>query len=370
MNKWQGKILLIIFIILASVSFLLWDYHKFLNTPIASNRSVNYVLKPGACIKTLAFDLYRHNELQHPYYLILLAYLKHKTTCLKAGEYEFIAGTKPLQMLEQVAAGHVVIHRITFIEGWTVLQIRDALAKETHLKHILQSMDDATLLKQVGAENYPSLEGLLFPDTYSFTANTTDLAILQRAYQKMQQVVAEEWPERASFVAYHTPYEALIVASLVEKETRLAVERPIVADVIVQRLQKGMPLQIDSTLIYGLGHDYQGSLHKKELQRDTAYNSYIHRGLPPTPIANPGKAALLAALHPWPSKVLYFVARGDGSQQFSSTLKDHQKAVAKFIHKPVKVKDKPVIMQTKATRNPCSLSDIGSYGMRLICEGQ
>jgi UPF0755 protein len=212
------------------------------------------------------------------------------------------------------------------IEGWTFKQFLAALNHEQHITHILNTTNPTEVMNKLGVPPR-NPEGLFLPDTYLYTLGTTDVAILKMAYKRMSDELTTAWQQRAPGLSYQTPYEALIVASLIEKETGQATERPIVAGVILRRLQNKMPLQIDSTLIYGLGDEYTGRLDRNALQQDTLYNTYLHRGLPPTPISMPGKQSLQAALHPDNSNVLYFVAKGNGTHQFSDTLQAQSQAV-------------------------------------------
>jgi UPF0755 protein len=215
------------------------------------------------------------------------------------------------------------------VEGWNIREVRQELARNPRLEHRLADMTDAQMLAAIGAEEkHP--EGLFFPDTYFFNPDSPDIDVLRRAYSLQQQKLQEAWETRAPGLPYKTPYEALIMASIIEKETGVPEERPLIAAVFINRLKKGMRLQTDPTVIYGLGAKFDGNLRKVDLQRDTPYNTYTRAGLPPTPIAMPGEEAILAALHPAPSNALYFVAKGNGTHQFSATLEEHNRAVNRY----------------------------------------
>ncbi|MFA7669275.1 MAG: endolytic transglycosylase MltG, partial [Burkholderiaceae bacterium] len=251
-------------------------------------------------------------------------------TQIKAGAYEARRGDTPQQLLERMARGEMVQARLTLVEGWTFRRILQALRESPDVKQTLSGLSDEEIMQNLGAE-YEGLEGLFMPDTYVFVPGTTDFDILQQAYQAQLAWLEQAWEGRDPSVPLSSPYEALILASIIEKETGLGADRGRVAGVFVNRLRTGMLLQTDPTVIYGMGENYQGRIRKRDLQTDTPWNTYTRGGLPPTPIASPGKAALHAALHPEEHRYFYFVARGDGSSQFSRTLVEHNRAVAKYI---------------------------------------
>jgi UPF0755 protein len=259
----------------------------------------------------------------------LLARTLGRAQDVKAGSYELAAAPTPLELLDKLTRGDVTQTEVRFIEGWTFHQLRGALAASAFVKHDMEGLSDAQVLQKLGAgEAHP--EGLFFPDTYLFSKGTSDLHVLLRAYRAMQFHLAREWDERDPAVPYQSPYEALIMASIVEKETGRAAERDLIAGVLVNRLRAGMLLQVDPTVIYGLGEGFDGNLRKIDLLTDGPYNSYTRPGLPPTPIAAPGLASLRAALRPAKTGALYYVARGDGSSVFSRTLDEHNRAVRKY----------------------------------------
>ncbi len=255
-----------------------------------------------------------------------------KARLIRAGSYEINAGTTPIQLLDKMVRGDEVLEQLRLIEGWNFRQVRAALAKAPALKFTTDGMSDAQIMQALGAPGVPA-EGRFFPDTYAYSRGVSDITVLKRAYKAMARRLDAAWSERAEGLPLKNIDEALTLASIVEKETGAASDRAQVAAVFVNRLKIGMPLQTDPTVIYGLGPAYDGNLHKRDLLSDTAYNTYTRMGLPPTPIAMPGKASLQAALHPAASKALYFVSRGDGSSEFSEDLAAHNRAVDKYIRK-------------------------------------
>jgi len=252
---------------------------------------------------------------------------------IKAGYYRISAPMSPLEVLDKLERGDVVQSEVVLLEGWTFAQFRAALEASGALRHDSRGLSDAEILAHIGAaEGHP--EGLFFPDTYLFARGSSDIAVLRRAYHVMQEHLAREWAQRAPDSPFKTPYEALVMASIVEKETGRAAERERIAGVLVNRLRARMALQADPTVIYGLGESFDGNLKKVHLRADGPYNTYTRRGLPPTPIAMPGLASLRATLQPAKSDALYYVSRGDGTSEFSRTLKEHNRAVAKYQLKP------------------------------------
>lgn len=248
---------------------------------------------------------------------------------IRAGSYEIDRQTTPISLLGIMVRGDESKAFVRLNEGWTMQQVRAELAQAEALKPTTAAMSDAELMAALGDASTPA-EGRFYPDTYSYSKGSTDLAVLRRAHKAMQQRLAAAWAERAADTPLRSPDEALTLASIVEKETGLSADRGKVAAVFTNRLRIGMPLQTDPTVIYGLGAAFDGNLRKRDLQADTPYNTYMRNGLPPTPISMPGKASLLAAVRPEPSRALYFVARGDGSSQFSDDLAAHNRAVNKF----------------------------------------
>ena len=252
---------------------------------------------------------------------------------IKAGNYEITVPISPAELLDKLTRGAVMQADLRIIEGWNFGQLRAALDASPFLGHDTEGRSTDELLARIGAgETHP--EGLFFPDTYLFARGSSDLAVLRRAYHAMQRHLAEEWAQRAAKVPYKTPYEALIMASIVEKETGSAEEREQIAGVLVNRLRIGMALQVDPTVIYGLGKEFDGNLKRVHLNTDGPYNTYTRPGLPPTPIALPGHESLRAALRPAQTKALYYVSRGDGTSQFSRSLEEHNRAVSKYQLQP------------------------------------
>jgi UPF0755 protein len=248
---------------------------------------------------------------------------------IKAGSYELETGITPHRLLAKLARGEESLRAVTLVEGLNFRQFRAVLAKEAVLKPDTKGLDDDAVMVLLGRPGQHP-EGRFFPDTYTYAKGSSDVAVLKRAMRAMDKRLAAAWAERSPDAAVKTPDEALILASIIEKETGKAGDRPLVAAVFNNRLRTGMPLQTDPTVIYGMGTAFDGNLRKKDLQADTPWNTYLHPGLPPTPISMPGKASLLAAVKPAPSTALYFVARGDGSSHFSSSLDEHNRAVNKY----------------------------------------
>lgn len=291
-----------------------------------------YLVEKGAHIRGIARDLLQRGWLraEHEKYLFELvgreSGLAHR---LKVGEFEIPADATAAVFLRVLAEGKTVEYSVTLIEGWRFRDMLNAVAAHPKLEQTLTGKTDAEIMAAIGAKGLHP-EGRFYPDTYLFPRGTTDVAFLKRAFRKMEDVLAAEWPNRAPNLPLKTPYEALILASIVEKETGAAHERPQIAGVFIRRLNKRMRLQTDPTVIYGMGENFDGNIRRKDLRTDTPYNTYTRHGLPPTPIALPGGDAIRAALHPASGKTLYFVAKGDGTHYFSVTLKEHNAAVRKY----------------------------------------
>ncbi|MDB5945204.1 MAG: hypothetical protein JWQ33_230 [Ramlibacter sp.] len=248
---------------------------------------------------------------------------------IKAGSYELEAGLTPHRLLAKLTRGEEALRAVTLVEGWNFRQFRAALSKEDQLKPDTKALSDDAIMALVGKPGLPA-EGRFYPDTYTYAKGTSDVAVLKRAIRAMDKHLAAAWQQRSPSTVARTADEALILASIVEKETGKAADRALVAAVFNNRLRVGMPLQTDPTVIYGMGTAFDGSLHRKDLLTDTPWNTYTRPGLPPTPISMPGQASLVAAVHPADTRALYFVARGDGSSHFSETLDEHNRAVNKF----------------------------------------
>ncbi|WJF89054.1 endolytic transglycosylase MltG [Paraburkholderia bonniea] len=303
-------------------------------TPVQlASPELDVTLKPHSSLRRVTAQLNQGGVPVSPELFVLMARVLGLQGQLKPGNYAFKSGVTPYEVLQKIARGDVNEYVATIIEGWTLQRMRAELDANPALRHDTLGLSDAELLQALGLPEAPggNAEGLFFPDTYLFDKNTSDLDVYRRAYRLMQLRLNEAWAARAPNLPYATPYAALIMASIIEKETGKASDRPLVAAVFANRLRVGMPLQTDPTVIYGMGPSYTGRLKKRDLQTDTPYNTYTRRGLPPTPISLPGAASLVAALNPGASPALYFVSRGDGSSVFSDTLGAHNKAVDQYI---------------------------------------
>jgi UPF0755 protein len=289
----------------------------------------DFEVRSGASLTSVARALHAAGVIPHPFALTGLARLTGVDRTIKAGSYEVEPGITLPRLLAMLTQGDVSQKAITIVEGTTFTQLKLVLKENDDLAHRVVDQPDAELLARLGAtESAP--EGLFFPDTYYFAAGSSDLAVLQRAHRALEQRLAAAWARRAPNLPLASPYEALILASIVEKETGRAQDRPLVASVFINRLARGMRLQTDPTVIYGMGERFDGSRRKRDLETDSAYNTYVRTGLPPTPIALPSQASLDAVVDPPATPYLYFVSRGDGTSQFSATLIEHNRAVAKY----------------------------------------
>lgn len=309
--------------------FTLWS---FLNTPLIAEEgeAATFLFAQGTSVKKMAYSLAERNLLKHPLYLVLFVRLDNAEFNLKAGEYVIEPGTTPRQLVEKMVKGDMLHHAFTIVEGWTFQKIVAALNSNQYVIHTMQGLDAPKIMEKLGhAGEHP--EGRFAPDTYVFSGKVTDVDILFDAYQLMQKQLKSAWDSRAKDLLYHCSYEALIAASLIEKETAIGQEKVMIADIILRRLIKGMPLQIDPTVIYGLGPKFSGKLSRADLAKNTPYNTYVHKGLPPTPISMPGKDSLNAALHPAANSFWYYVAKGDGTHKFSDTLKEQGSAIKKYL---------------------------------------
>jgi UPF0755 protein len=329
-----SRIFIVCTLLFAVVSWgAVYKFNDYLRTPLAITEMQNLDVPKGGSFGQVLRELSARKLLQHRILLQLYARISARGHRIQAGEYLLGPGTTPLDLLEILEQGHVRTHAITLVEGWTLAQMRKALAKDANLQKVAADVPAAELLNSIGVDAQPGRdpEGLFFPDTYVFSGTTSDRDILRQSYRRMQETLEQEWQVRAADLPYKNSYEALIMASIIERETGAANERPDIAGVFVRRLQRDMPLQTDPTVIYGLGAQFDGNLRRRDLEDSgNPYNTYQHRGLPPTPIALPGRAAIRAALQPSAGDALYFVARGNGSHQFSATLDEHERAVKKF----------------------------------------
>lgn len=291
--------------------------------------SQEIIIAPNSGLRSIANQLVAQGVLHEPWRFILLAKLLNKEQNLQAGSYILNKNVSPYQLLLSLNYGKATQGSVTFIEGRTFAQMRDKLAKNDAVKQTITALTDREIMQLLGSK-YTSPEGLFFPDTFYFNRHTPDIALLKISYDSMQAKLNKAWQTRDPNLPYKDSYEALIMASIVEKETGKPSERPMIAGVFINRMRFGMRLQTDPTVIYGMGANYDGNIRKKDLLTDTPYNTYTRGGLPPTPIAMPGIASIEAALHPAETKALYFVGKGDGSHEFSNNLNEHNRAVVRY----------------------------------------
>jgi UPF0755 protein len=303
-----------------------WWLHQPL--PLAGN-SVDLAVEPGTLPRGVAQAVRDAGVAVDPRLLYLWFRVSGQGAKIKAGSYELERGITPQRLLDKLARGEESLRAVTLVEGWNWRQLRAALARSDQLRGDTAKLSDADIMKLLGREGVAP-EGRFFPDTYTYSKGSSDVAVLRRALRAMDKRLAQAWSQRAPQSILKTPEEALTLASIVEKETGKASDRTLIAAVFQNRLRVGMPLQTDPTVIYGLGERFDGNLRKVDLQADTPFNTYLRTGLPPTPIAMPGKASLLAAVQPAAGKYLYFVAKGDGTSQFSENLDAHNRAVNKY----------------------------------------
>ena len=309
----------------AAGGWLAW----FAQRPLTIPAPLEFAVRPGSGLASVARQLADAGVLAEPYSLRLLARVLDRGGAIQAGTYRLDKPLTPVELLDKLARGDVALAEVRFIEGTTVRQWLVQLAGEPKVRAALPTRDDAAVRAALGIAD-PSAEGWLFPDTYRYAPGVADVEILKRAHAAMKRRLEAAWAAREEGVPLKTPYEFLILASIVEKETGAAAERPLVASVFVNRLKKGMRLQTDPTVIYGMGEKFDGNIRKRDLTTDTPWNTYTRDGLPPTPIAMPGEGSLQAVSRPATSEYLYFVGKGDGTHQFSRTLEEHNRAVAKW----------------------------------------
>ena len=313
-------------VVLGTGAWALWWVYKPLRLP---SSTVELSIEPGTLPRAVAQAVAKAGVAVQPEILYLWFRVSGQDRQIKAGSYELEPGLTPHRLLAKLTRGEEALRAVTLVEGWNFRQFRAALQKEDQMKPDTKGLSDEAVMALVGQ---PSLhpEGRFYPDTYTYAKGSSDVAVLRRAMRAMDRQLAAAWQKRTPAAVVATPEQALILASIVEKETGKAADRTQVSAVFNNRLRVKMPLQTDPTVIYGMGASFDGNLRKKDLQTDTPWNTYTRPGLPPTPISMPGKASLLAALQPADGKALYFVARGDGSSQFSETLDAHNRAVNKF----------------------------------------
>jgi UPF0755 protein len=319
----------ILLCIIATLALLAWLVYYAVAPLKLQPNSQEITIQAKSGLRSIAKQLVTQRVLKEPWRFILLAKLLNKEQYLQAGSYTLNKNISPYQLLLSLNHGKTTQGSITFIEGRTFAQMREKLLVNDAVKQTIVGISDAEVLRMLGSK-YSVPEGLFFPDTFYFDRNTTDIELLKTSYCAMQTKLEKAWQGRDPSLPYKNSYEALIMASIIEKETGKASERAMIAGVFVNRLRIGMRLQTDPTVIYGMGIRFDGNIRKKDLSVDTLYNTYTRNGLPPTPIAMPGLAAIDAALHPAKTKALYFVGKGDGSHEFSSSLNDHNRAVMRY----------------------------------------
>ncbi len=317
--------------VLAAIAIAIFDQASrvAMREPVALSHPLLFTVPAGADLTLVAVRLTNAGLLSNRAYFEWRVRWAGMASALQAGTYEVLPQDTPADLLDKIVKGRTKTFAITFVEGTRFADLRQVLDAHAYVVHSLAGRSDEDVMKALGLDGLAA-EGWFFPSTYHFKAETTDLALLKRAHERMQKLLDATWQHRTAQLPYKTPYEALIMASIVEKETARAEERPTIAGVFVRRLALGMKLQTDPTVIYGMGTSYNGNIRRADLERDTPYNTYTRKGLPPTPIALPGAAALEAALAPAPGNALYFVARGDGSHQFSASLAEHDDAVRRY----------------------------------------
>ena len=316
--------------VLAAALGLGYGVYAWVNGPLElSADSIDLSIEPGSNPRDVALQVQQAGVTVDPALLYWWFRLSGQARQIKAGSYELERGTNPANLLSKLVRGEEALRSVTLVEGWNLRQLREALKKADQLKPLTAELTSDELMQQVGKPGVAA-EGRFFPDTYTYAKGTTDLALLQRAARAMDKKLAAAWAQRSALSPLQSPEQALILASIVEKETGRSSDRSMIASVFSNRLRMGMRLQTDPTVIYGLGPLFDGNLRKADLLADTAFNTYTRSGLPPTPIAMPGRGALLAAVQPADSKALYFVARGDGTSQFSASLDEHNRAVNKY----------------------------------------
>lgn len=322
------KRLIIIFLTVLAVSAASLAWYARTPLPMKS-LPIEFTLKPGSSLPAVAGQLRQQGVIEDGWRFEMLARVLGDAARLKAGHYTLGHAATPLELLKKLTQGEVSLREIVFIEGWTFRQMRAALDAHPAVRHDTTRMSEAQILAALKiSEAHP--EGLFFPAKYYVDPGNSDISILRRAYETMQAHLAAEWATRQPGLPYDSPYHALTMASIIEKETGVASERSLIAAVFINRLRDGMRLQTDPCVIYGLGAAFDGNLRRRDLLADTPYNTYTRTGLPPTPIAMPGLDSIKAALHPAPSQALYFVAKGDGSHYFSDNLDEHNRAVTRY----------------------------------------
>ncbi len=324
---------LVFLLIIIAVAWLVYDYSSFANSSLGIGmHSIKYIVPVGSSMSSLSKRLEDDGIISNRRYFGIMARFDGTANQIKAGEYDILPGMTPRDLLHLFVEGKVAQYSLTIVEGRTFKQLLQDLHDDKVLEHDLVEVSNQEIMDKIGAKDIHP-EGMFYPDTYYFPRGTSESQFLKRAYRVMQKKLAALWEQREKETILKNSYEALILASIIEKETAVASERQKISGVFTRRLKKGMRLQTDPTVIYGMGDSYNGDIRFRDLKKDTPYNTYTRKGLPPTPIAMAGDAAIYAALHPANGKELYFVARNDGTHIFSNTLAEHNRAVDKYQRK-------------------------------------
>jgi UPF0755 protein len=327
------KILLLVFVVaVGTAGYVAWHkYETFVQTPVTlAQEDTTFTIQSGSSINRVANDLVAQGIIDDALMFKLLARIAQQDSQIKAGEFELSQGMTPMDVLQRFVSGKTLQYQLSIIEGRSFKEIVQKVKQSPDLIQTLKDEDYENIMEVLGSDAVHP-EGWFYPDTYSFPRNTTDLEFLQRAHQQMKDFVQQEWEKHEPNEHITTPYDVLILASIVEKETGVPEERPLIAGVFLNRLEKGMLLQTDPTVIYGMGDNYDGNIRKSDLKRDTPYNTYTRKGLTPTPIATPSLDAIRAVLNPAETDAYFFVAKGGGAHHFSKTYAEHRKAVVKYL---------------------------------------
>jgi UPF0755 protein len=329
----RRRTLFSLLVLLILCALIAADFWQQLHAPMAIATPTTAELNSGERFDRWLDGLTARGLFANPrqrWYLSIYARFSRATALIRAGEYPLEVGATPLEILSLLKSGKVILHELRLIEGWRFAQAWQTIQNDLNVQHTLAAANAAEVMRALGKPEL-SAEGQFFPDTYRFPKNTADITLLRQANTALEKILAAEWSSRAANLPYDSPQRALVMASIIEKETAAPAERAMIAGVFVRRLQMGMRLQTDPAVIYGLGEAYDGSIHTRDLQTDTPYNTYLRAGLPPTPICLPGRDSIHAALHPDDGQALYFVSRGDGTHQFSDTLAEHNAAVHRYV---------------------------------------
>lgn len=318
----------IVVVLIIAAAIFAHKVHRYVHTPAGnSDNEVELLIEPGASFNNITTKLHQAELIVEPFFFKLLAMYEDKTLRIKSGEYRFTYRQTPAQILDRMVVGDTIKYSLTIIEGKKFNEFWAQIQQHPKLQHTISDMED---IKNALDITHESLEGLFLPETYQFTAGSKDIDIMRQSYNLLRGLLDKEWPKRSPESFVNSPYEALILASIVEKETGVIEERPRIAGVFISRLKKRMRLQTDPTVIYGLGDQFDGNITREHLVTDSPYNTYTRQGLPPTPIALPSRAAITAVLNPVITGDLYFVSKGDGSHHFSKTYEEHERAVRKY----------------------------------------